>query len=67
MMTLDFNGMTKAELRNYIIAHPNDRTAFHVFVDRFASEASEVFDLPRTNAEIEAVENLIKQELGQVK
>lgn len=68
MIAPDFSTMTKAELRAYVVAHPSDKTAFHAFVDRFTAEASpEIFDLPRSNAEIEDVESLIKQRLGQLK
>jgi dephospho-CoA kinase len=68
MIQPDFNSMTKVELRAYVIAHPSDITAFHAFVDRFASEAaSEVHDIPRSNAEVEEVETLIRQKLEQLK
>lgn len=68
MISPNFSALTKAELRTYIIAHPNDKAAFHAFVDRFTSEAtSEVFDLPRSNAEVEQVEALIRQKLEQSK
>ena len=64
----NFSTMTKAELRAYVIAHPSDKTAFHAFVDRFTSEASpETFDLPRSDAEVEEVEILIRQKLEQLK
>lgn len=64
----DFSSMTKNELRTYVIAHPEDKTAFHAFVDRFTSEAStEIYDIPKSNAEMEEVETLIRQKLGQLK
>lgn len=67
-MNLDFSAMPKSELRTYVITHPNDKTAFHTFVDRFTSEASpETFDIPNSNAEFEEVEMLIKQKLEQLK
>ncbi|KJH70187.1 DUF6887 family protein [Aliterella atlantica] len=67
-MKSDFNVMTKAELRAYVIAHPSDRTAFHAFVDRFTAEAPpETFDIPKSNAEVEEVEMLIRQKLEQLK
>ena len=60
--------MTKAELRAYVVAHPNNQIAFHAFVDRFTAEASpETFDLPKSNADIDDVESLIKQRLEQLK
>ncbi len=64
----NFSEMTKAELRAYVIAHPSDKIAFHAFVDRFTFEASpETFDLPRSNADVEEVEILIRQKLEQLK
>ena len=45
-MQPDFSAMTKAELRAYAIAHPDDQTAFHAFVDRFTADAApETFDI----------------------
>lgn len=64
----DFSSMTKIELRAYVIAHPNDKAAFHAFVDRFTSEAStEIFDIPKSNSEVEEVEILIRKKLEQLK
>jgi hypothetical protein len=64
----EFSAITKAELRAYVIAHPDDKDAFHTFVDRFTSEASpETFDIPKSSAELEEVEILIKQKLKQIK
>lgn len=60
--------MTKIELRTYVIAHPDDKAAFYAFVDRFTSEASpETYDIPKSNAEVEEVETLIRQKLEQLK
>ncbi len=64
----DFSSMTKIELRTYFIAHPNDKAAFHAFVDRFTSEASpETYDIPKLPAEIEQVDILIRQKLEHLK
>lgn len=64
----DFSTMPKSELRAYVIAHPDDKTAFHTFVDRFTADTSpETFDMPNSQAEIEEVESLIKQRLEQLK
>lgn len=59
-----FDEMTKIDLRAYVIAHPNDREAFQAFIDRVTSEASiNTFDVPRTSAEVEEVDFLIRQKL----
>lgn len=67
MMKPDFNSMAKSELRAYVIAHPDDKTAFRVFVDRFTADASpETFDVPRSKSEVEKLENLIQQRVQQL-
>jgi hypothetical protein len=67
-MMSNFSTMLKSELRAYVIAHPDDRAAFYVFVDRFTDEApSETFDLSKSPTEIEDVEMLIRQRLEQPK
>jgi hypothetical protein len=67
-MKPDLSTMTKGELRAYVIAHPDDKTAFHTFVDRFTAEAdSNTFDIPNSNAEVEQVEILIREKLEQLK
>lgn len=68
MTEFDFSTMTKTQLRTYIIAHPDNKAAFHAFVDRFTSEASpETHNIPNSPTEIEDVEVLIKQKLEQLK
>lgn len=68
MIKPDFSIMTKGELRAYVIAHPNDKNAFHVFVDRFTAEApQETFNIPNSNAEFDEVETMIRHKLEQLK
>jgi hypothetical protein len=65
---MDRTTVERQKLRAYVIAHPDDKTAFHAFVDRFTAEASpETFDIPNSNTEIQDVEMLIKQKLEQLK
>lgn len=35
----NFNEISKADLRAYVVSHPKDKTAFHAFVDRFTADA----------------------------
>ncbi|WP_193198619.1 DUF6887 family protein [Nostoc sp. MG11] len=68
MIEPEFSSMSKTELRAFVIAHPDNKAAFRAFVDRFTYEASpETFDIPKSNAEIEEVEILIRQKLEQLK
>ncbi|AFY46867.1 hypothetical protein Nos7524_0969 [Nostoc sp. PCC 7524] len=66
-MTTDFNTMTKAELRAYVINNPHDQAAFYAFVDRFTSGASpDTFTMAQSPAEIAEVAKLIRQKVAQV-
>jgi hypothetical protein len=68
MTNINLDSLTKAELRAYVISHPEDKDAFHVFVDRFTSEASpETFPVPQSQAEVEEVEKSIRQKVQQSK
>ena len=67
-MQPNFHNMTKPELRAYVIDHPEDKSAFHAFVDRFTADApSETFAVPQSKSDLEAVDNLIQQRVQQLK
>jgi hypothetical protein len=40
-MKPDFDNMSKAELRAYIVAHRNDQEAFYKFVDCFKADSND--------------------------
>ena len=62
----DFNTMNKNQLRAYLIQHPDNKSAFQAFVDRFTSEAnSTTYSLAQSPEEIKEVNNLIQQKLKQ--
>lgn len=68
MIKPDLKSVTKAELRAYVVAHPEDNDAFRIFVDRFTAEAPpETFAVPESQAEIAEIENLIQQRVQQSK
>lgn len=67
-MKVNFNTMTKTELRAYLVEHPNDKNAFQAFVDRYTSEASSpTYSMAQSREEIQEVDNLIRQKLAQTK
>jgi hypothetical protein len=64
----DFKSVSKADLRAYVVAHPEDKDAFRFFVDRFTAEApSETFAAPQSKAEIEEIETLIRQKVQKLR
>ena len=67
-MKIDFNTMTKAEIRAYLVKHPNDKSAFEAFVDSYKAEASsKTYSMAESPEEIQAVDNLIKQKIARSK
>jgi hypothetical protein len=63
VMKPDFKTMTKIDLRAYVITHPDDKEAFHAFVDCSTADASpETFAASQSQSEIE---NLIRQKVQQ--
>ena len=67
-MKPDFTTMTKVELRAYVVAHPNDQAAFYAFVDRFTANASPAMFTPiASQADVEAIAQLIQQKVEQMK
>ena len=64
----DFKTMNKTELRAYLIEHPEDKSAFQAFVDRFTSEANFItYPMAQSSEEIKEIDNLIQQKLIQSK
>lgn len=64
----DFSTMNKTELRAYLIKHPENKSAFQAFVDRFTSEAdSTTYSMAESPDGIKEIDNLIQQKLTQAK
>ena len=64
----DFGTMNKTELRAYLIKHPDNKSAFQAFVDRFTSDAdSTTYSIPESPEGIKEVERSIEQKLTQAK
>lgn len=68
-MKLDFDKMTKAELRGYLIAHPDDQEAFYKFVDRFATDSENRvwYPIPKTLEEFSKIPELIQEHIKNLK
>ena len=65
-MNIDFNNMTKAEIRAYLVKNPGDKSAFEAFVDSYTAEASStIYPMAESPEELQKVENLIKQKVTQ--
>jgi hypothetical protein len=61
-MKTDLHAMTKAELRAYVVAHPNDVEAFHLWVDQVSVHPSKKIYPPiQTQADIAEFERLVRE------
>ena len=64
----DFSTMDKTQLRAYLIDHPQDKSAFQAFIDRYTSEAdSKTYPMAESPEEMQEIDNLIQQKLTQAK
>jgi hypothetical protein len=53
----DFATMSRAELRAYVVANPQNQPAFQAFVDRATATASpETYDFPRSMDDLAALD-----------
>jgi hypothetical protein len=65
---IDFSTMNKAEIRAYLVKHPNDKSAFQAFVDRYTSEASSTtYSMTESLEEVTEIEHLISQKITESK
>ncbi|MBW4622138.1 MAG: hypothetical protein KME17_22640 [Cyanosarcina radialis HA8281-LM2] len=66
-MKPDFEQMSKAELRAYIVSHPNEKEAFEKFVDRFKANPEDRgwHPYPQTPEDLAKVQQLIQQRIEQ--
>jgi hypothetical protein len=62
MMKPDFENMARADLRAYMMTHPDEEQAFHTYIDRFASTPTEVF-----SGGAEEVEIQVKKKVAELK
>ncbi len=65
-MKLDFDAMSTAELRAYLLSHRTDDEAFHKLADRLEvnSDSSDLYPIPDTSENIAIMEAAIQ---GHVK
>jgi hypothetical protein len=67
-MRTDLQTMTRAELRAYVIDHPNDVEGFHLWVDRAtAKPPKKIYPPAKTPEDIAEVERLIREKIAQNK
>jgi len=67
-MKPDFNSMSKAELKAYVLAHRNDDEAFYKLVDRYKADSKDQVwhPCPKTPEEWEKVPELIQEQIEKL-
>ena len=68
-MKLDFQRMSKAELKAYVLAHKDDTEAFYVLADRLKADNQDVawYPCPTTPEAIAIMEQAIQERLKATK
>jgi hypothetical protein len=62
MMKPDFEKMTRAELKAYMLENRSDDEAFHAYIDLFTSTPTEIY-----SGGPEEVERLVKRKVEELK
>ncbi len=64
-MKPDFDTMSKAELRTYVLAHRNDQEAFYKLVDRFKADSKNQprHPFPKSLEDVAKVQELIQEQI----
>lgn len=67
-MKLDFDKMSKAELRAYVVANPNDQQAFYKFVDRFKADSNDSrwHPFPQSLEDVAKVSRLVQEQIKKL-
>ncbi len=67
-MKQDFNAMSTAELRTYLLTHRDDNEAFYELADRLESnsEFTDVYPAPNTPEAIALMETAIKNHIQKL-
>lgn len=67
-MSTDFNTMSKAELRSFVLAHRDDNEAFYNLVDRLKADNQDAvkYPCPNTPEDWAKVPELIEAQIGKL-
>ncbi len=67
-MKPDFDKMSKAELKAYILAHKDDNDAFYQLVDRWKIETKDSvgYPYPKTSEELTLMEEVLRERIRQI-
>jgi hypothetical protein len=65
MSSLDFETMSKADLRAYVLAHPEDQEGFYALVDRLHTEPSRPLKSLEDLEQLPEVQRAKQKRLGE--
>jgi hypothetical protein len=66
-MRSDLAGMTKAELRAYVVKHPKDTEAFQLWVDRATADAPDKwYPAPTTKEDFAEMEQILQAKVEEI-
>lgn len=67
-MKPDFNSMSKAELRAYVLANRSDREAFYKLIDRLKADSQDqvIHPFPQSLEEVAKVNEIIQEQIRKL-
>jgi hypothetical protein len=60
-MTSKFEGMSRQELRAYMLKHREDEEAFQVYLDQVMAEPGEIYPAPKTIEDLSNFPELLEK------
>lgn len=63
----DFQKMSRAELRKYVLEHREENEAFQTYVDKFTSEDTPLFPAPQSIDDLANFPELYRQHLERLR
>lgn len=66
MTTPDFGSMSREELRQYILEHRDDKTAFEFYLDKFRNRNNPVYPAPQSLDDVSYLQKIIRQQKPEV-
>ena len=64
MSTPDFDSMSRKELRQYMLEHRDDNTAFEFYLDKFSNPNSPIYPAPQSLEDMSYLQKIIRQHIA---
>jgi hypothetical protein len=67
MSRIELEALNFSELRAYVVAHPKDTEAFHLWVDRATANAPQTwYPAPKTEEDFAEMERIMREKIEEL-